>query len=145
MPLTLHEALPLGMCLATQELLDVKKFLLNFCDGILLKSTDDSLKRRISQIKRDLNAFKVQDKFLDGYKAVLLNNMDRIINLTISRFSKLKPNEVEKIVKSVKEIMEKILNAQKFEDFLPLEAEFKKKVTLPLYELYIEVQKRHMG
>jgi len=133
------------MCLATQELLDVKKFLLNFCDGILLKSTDDSLKRRISQIKRDLNAFKVQDKFLDGYKAVLLNNMDRIINLTISRFSKLKPNEVEKIVKSVKEIMEKILNAQKFEDFLPLEAEFKKKVTLPLYELYIEVQKRHMG
>ncbi|MCD6403060.1 MAG: hypothetical protein J7K98_01885 [Candidatus Aenigmarchaeota archaeon] len=140
--LTLHDALPLGLCLTTQELLDVKKFLLNFCDGILLKSNDEVLKRKIANVKRELNAFKVQQKFLEGYKAVVLNNLDRIMNLVVSRFSGVDEREVENIINKAKQLMNKVLNAQSFEDLIGLDQEFKKDITLPVYELYLKAEKR---
>ncbi len=139
--ITLHESSLLGFCLVTQELLDHKKFILNFCDGVILKSSDTSLKQPLVEMKKELNSFKVQKKFLDGYKAILLYNMDRILNMTVSRFAKVDPKSVEKIVESIKSIMKKVSTLQDFDSFSGLDAEFKKKVTLPIYELYIKSEK----
>ena len=143
---TLHEMRLLALCQVTYELLDVKKFLLGFCDGILLSSDEknDILKRLLSEVKKELNSFRVQKKFFDGYKAVVLSNMDKIINLVQARFQKMYPREVENILASLRDFMKKILNATDFEKLVGMDAKFKREVLLPIYELHLKQEKKRL-
>jgi len=141
MVVTMHEIAPLGLCMITEEMLDAKRFLLNFCDNIIIRSEDQRLKSQLTTIKKELNAIRTQPKFFEGYKAVILNNIDRIINLTKSRFEKIDFKIVGSVINDGKEIMKKVLNAQSFDELMSLAPEFKRKITLKVYELYLKAQK----
>lgn len=141
MVVTMHEIAPLGLCMVTEEMLDAKRFLLNFCDNTIIRSEDQRLKSQLTAIKKELNAIRTQPKFFEGYRAVILNNIDRIINLTKSRFEKMDFKIVGHVVNDGKEIMKKVLNAQNFDELMSLAPEFKRKITLKVYELYLKAQK----
>jgi len=141
MTLTMHDTKPIGLCISTQELFDTKRYLLNFCDGLLLRGNDPTLKTKLTIVKRELNAFRTQQKFLDGHKAVIVSNIDKIIGL-VDRYSKANPNEVEEVKNNGKNLIQKVLGAQAFDDILKLEGEFKGKITLPIYQLFIYDLKR---
>jgi len=49
---------------------------------------------------------------------------------------------VERLVINGKDMIKKILRANNFEDILAMEGEFKSKITLPVYELFIKSLKR---
>jgi hypothetical protein len=138
----MHDIKPIGLCMMTQELFDTKKFILNYCDNILLREKDASLSGKINAIKRDLNSIRTQPKFLDGYKAVLINNIDKIIALVESRYAKTFSDDVELVKKSGKNIIERITNAQSFDEIAILEDVFKTNVVLPTYRLFIDDMKK---
>jgi len=142
MSLTMHDIKPIGLCITTQELFDTKKFLLNYCDNILLRGKDPALSNRLNVIKRDLNSVRTQPKFLEGYKAVLINNIDKIIALVESRYAKTFSEDVELVKKSGKNIIERITNAQSFDEIAILEDVFKTNVVLPTYRLFIDDMKK---
>jgi hypothetical protein len=142
MVVTMHEVAPISLCMVTQDLFDTKKFLLGFCDNLILKDDDQKLKQKLTSIKRELNAYRTQKNFLDGYKAIIINNLDKIMTLVKSRFSKIDSQSTSQIADSCKKLMEKIMNSESFDDIAALEAEFKKNVTLPVYELFITSLKR---
>ncbi len=141
MVLTMQDTRPIGLCLATQDLFDTKRYLLNFCDGLLLRGNDPTLKTKLTIVKRELNAFRTQQKFLEGHKLVIVNNIDKIIGL-VDRYSKANPNEVEEVKTNGKNLIQKVLVVQGFDDILKLENEFKSKITLPIYQLFIYDLKR---
>ncbi|MEM5829413.1 MAG: hypothetical protein QW040_02130 [Candidatus Aenigmatarchaeota archaeon] len=128
--------MPIGLCIATQELLDAKRFRNNFCDFTIFKYKDLKFVGRIIEIKRQLNSSSLEKNFLEGHKTAILSNMDKIISLVISRYVNLDAKAVEKIVESTKEIMGKVLDAENFEQLASLEPEFKSKITLKVYELF---------
>ncbi len=142
MSLTMHDIKPIGFCLITQELFDTKKFLLNYCDNILLRGRDASLSNKINTLKKELNSIRTQPKFLDGYKAVLINNIDKIIALVESRYAKTFSDDVELVKKSGKNIIERIINAQSFDEIAILEDVFKSNIVLPTYRLFIDEMKK---
>ena len=84
MTLTLHDITPLGLCIATQNLFDAKRFQQNFCDNMLLRARDKTLEPKIVSLKRELNSSVNQKKFLDGYKVVIADNMDKIFSIVSS-------------------------------------------------------------
>jgi len=108
--LTLNDIKPIGLCITTQELFDTKRFLYNYCDGLILRSKDSNLVNDLTAFKRELNSLRTQIKYLAGFKAIVTSNIDKI------------PNN--------------------FEDILAMENEFKSKITLPVYELFIKSLKR---
>ncbi|MFH8080719.1 MAG: hypothetical protein QXO84_02455 [Candidatus Aenigmatarchaeota archaeon] len=142
MSLTIHDIKPIGLCIATQELFDTKKFILNYCDNLLLRGKEPSLASKINTIKRDLNSIRTQPKFLDGYKAILISNIDRIIALVESRYGKTFSDEVDLVKKSGKNIIEKIINAQSFDEISLLEDVFKTNIVHPTYRLFVEDMKK---
>jgi len=137
----MHDTKPIGLCVATQELFDTKRYLLNFCDGLLLRGNDLALKTKLTAVKRELNAYRTQQKFLEGHKTVIVSNIDKIIGL-VDRYSTANPNEVEEVKRSGREIMQKVLNMGTFDEILKLEDQFKSKITLPVYQLFINDLKR---
>ncbi|HDJ96752.1 MAG TPA: hypothetical protein ENG45_01625 [Candidatus Aenigmarchaeota archaeon] len=141
MVVTMHEAFPLGLCMVTESMLDAKRFLLNFCDNTIIRDEDQELKSRLKNVKKELNGIRTQPNFFDGYKTVILDNIDKIIGIVKSRFEKIDPKIVGPVVKDGKEIMKKVLNSQSFDDLVPLSNEFKRKITLRVYELYLKSQK----
>jgi len=141
MPLTLHDIKPIGLCVTTEELFDTKRFIHNYCDGLILRGKDLQLCNDLTMLKRQLNAFNTQRKFFDGYKAIITSNIDKIIGLVSSRYG-YEPQDVEKIRMNAKDMIKKVIRAESFEEILGLENEFKTKVTLPTYELFIRDLKR---
>lgn len=141
MVVTMHEVAPLGLCMITEDMLDAKRFLLNFCDNLIIRGDDQRLKSRLTDIKKELNAIRTQQKFFEGYRAVILNNIDRIINLTKSRFERVDPKIVGSVVNDGKDMMRRVLNTQSFEELTRLAPEFKRKITLRVYELYLKTQR----
>lgn len=137
MPVTLNDSRPIGLCVATEELFDTKRFLVNYCDGLILREQDQLLKNRLISVKRELNSFRSQDKFFDGYKAIIVNNMDKIIGLVSSRYSNMWINETDQIVNGCKNLISKTLRAKNFDDISKLGADFRSNVTLPTYKLFI--------
>ena len=137
----MHDTKPIGLFVATQELFDTKRYLLNFCDGLLLRGNDLALKTKLTAVKRELNAYRTQQKFLEGHKTVIVSNIDKIIGL-VDRYSTANPNEVEEVKRSGREIMQKVLNMGTFDEILKLEDQFKSKITLPVYQLFINDLKR---
>lgn len=142
MVITMHEVAPISLCMVTQDLFDTKKFLLGFCDNLILRGDDQKLKQKLISIKRELNAYSTQKNFLDGYKAIIINNLDKIITLVKSRFSKINSQSTSQIADNCKKLMEKIMNSESFDDITLLEAEFKKNIMLPVYELFITSLKK---
>jgi len=142
MALTLNDIKPIGLCITTQELFDTKRFLHNYCDGLILRGKDTSLTNDLTAFKRDLNSFRAQLKFLNGYKAIITSNIDKILGIATSRYSKDEPRMVERLVMNGKDIIRKTLKTNNFEEILAMESEFKSKVTLPMYELFIKSLKR---
>jgi len=137
MPLTLHDITPVGLCIATQNLFDAKRFQQNFCDNMLLRSRDKTLEPKIVSLKRELNSSFNQKKFLEGYKVVIVDNMDKIFSIVSSRYASLDLRLVEGIISNGKKLIDKVLSTDNFETIASLESEFKSKITLPVYELFI--------
>ncbi len=142
MVLTLNEIRSIGLCVTTQELFDTKRFLYNYCDSLILRGKDDQLKNNLIGVKREMNALTTQRKFLDGYKAIITNNIDKILSLVSSRYEKIEPNDVRKIGMNGRDLIKKTLKSNSFEEILSLEGEFKSKITLPTYELFLNELKR---
>jgi len=142
MALTLHDLTPIGLCVVTQELMDTRKFQNGFCDNTIMKTRDEDLKDKLVSIKRELNSYSTESRFLQGHKAVIVNNMDKINALVISRFGQQDLRAVENIVAYSKDLMTKVLNASSFDDISALEPTFRSKVSLPVYDLFLQYMKK---
>jgi len=137
MTLTLHDITPVGLCIATQNLFDAKRFQQNFCDNMLLRARDRVLEPKIVSLKRELNSSANEKKFLDGYKVVIVDNMDKIFSIVSSRYASLDLRLVESIISNGKKLIERVLSAESFETIASLESDFRSEITLPVYELFI--------
>ncbi len=142
MTLTLHDITPVGLAIATQELFDTRRYQQNFCDHLLLRIKDKDLSPSVSDIKRELNSMQTQKKFLEGHKAAIISNMDKIMSLVAGRYSSMDMRVSEKVVESAKDLVRRVAFATTFEDIARLEPLFKSGVTLPVYELFINYMKR---
>jgi len=142
MTLTLHDITPIALCIATQDLFDARRFQTNFCDNLLLRARDKYLGPKLSSLKRELNSYTAEKKFLEGHKTAIINNIDKIIALVSSRYLQIDMKLGENIISSGKELIEKVMSANSFEDISKLEPEFRSKITLSVYKLFIEYMKR---
>jgi hypothetical protein len=86
-------------------------------------------------MKRDLNSSATQVKFLDGYKLVLVRNLDKIMSLVQSRYSSIDEATVDKILTSCRQLIKKVLVAENFQKIQELEPTFKKEVLFKVYSL----------
>ncbi len=145
MPLTIRDMKPVGLCITTEELFDTKRFLGNFCDGLLMADIDSGLKNRINYVKREMNAFRTRNNFLHGYKTILADNIDKILRIVASRYKKSNFKEVNQIITDGRDLVRKILNAQEFENIADLEVDFKNKISLPVYHLFLENLRKERG
>jgi hypothetical protein len=142
MSVTMVDMQPVGMCLATQDLFDAKRFQRNFCDTLLMRVRDKGMEEILVSAKRELNASATEKKFLDGYKVVIVNNIDKILSLVASRYAQIDYRTVEEIVASGKDLMKRVMFSDNFGHIAALESIFKSKVSLPTYHLFIEYMKR---
>lgn len=142
MTLTLHDITPVGLCIATQELFDAKRYKLNFCDHLLLRAKDVNLSSPVADLKRELNSTQNEKKFLEGHKAAIISNMDKIMSLVTARYGSMDMRVSENVVNNSKDLMRRVMFATTFEDIARLEPNFKSGVTLPVYELFMNSMKR---
>jgi len=133
--ITLAELTPLAFCIQTDDLFDFKVFQSSFGDHIVLRERNPELSEFIVQMKRDLNSSMNQVKFLDGYKLVLVRNLDKIMSLVQSRYSSIDEVTVDKILTSCRQLIKKVLVAENFQKIQELEPIFKKDVLLRVYSL----------
>ncbi|MCS7105858.1 MAG: hypothetical protein NZ942_00880 [Candidatus Aenigmarchaeota archaeon] len=136
MPITLADITPIALCISTQELFDAKRFQLNFCDNLLLRAKDEVLEPTLTKIKRELNTKALEKKFLDGYKVVIISNIDKILGLVASRYAKIDLKLTQNVITEGKDLIERVSSAQSFEEIAKLEPIFKSKITLPVYEMF---------
>ena len=137
--ITMQEMEPLALCIVTQQMFD-RRFRTAFCDNTLLRERDLKLEPELMRIKRDMNSGLTERKYLEGHKANILNNIDRIIAL-VPRYAKADMHGAEAVVRNGKEMMHKVLSSESFEDISSMDAEFKTKMTLAVYELYSRYSK----
>ena len=138
----MQEVIPIGLCIATQDMIDAKRFRQNFADNLILRARDRALEPKITPIKRELNSSIHQKKYLEGHKTAIVNNVDKIIALVASRYAELDLNLVDSIVYNGKLIIEKVLNADSFDKIAELDPVFKSKIALPVYDLFIRHLKK---
>ncbi|MEM5794527.1 MAG: hypothetical protein QXS48_00150 [Candidatus Aenigmatarchaeota archaeon] len=142
MPITLADITPIALCISTQELFDAKRFQLNFCDNLLLRARDEILEPTLVKIKRELNTKGLEKKFLEGYKAIIISNIDKILGLVASRYSKIDLKLSQSVIMEGKDLIEKVSLAESFEEIAKLEPVFKSKITLPVYEMFLSYLKQ---
>ncbi|MEM7818699.1 MAG: hypothetical protein QW403_00945 [Candidatus Aenigmatarchaeota archaeon] len=142
MPITLADITPIALCISTQELFDAKRFQLNFCDNLLLRARDEILEPTLTKIKRELNTKALEKKFLEGYKAIIISNIDKILGLVASRYSKIDLKLSQSVIMEGKDLIEKVSLAESFEEIAKLEPVFKSKITLPVYEMFLSYLKQ---
>jgi len=133
--ITLAELTPLAFCIQTDDLFDFRVFQSSFGDHIVLRERNLELSEFIVQMKRDLNSSMNQVKFLDGYKLILVRNLDKIMSLVQSRYSTIDGATVDKILTSCRQLIKKVLVAENFQKIQELEPTFKKEVLLKVYSL----------
>jgi hypothetical protein len=134
--ITFQEIEPIGLCIATQGLFD-KRFRSNFGDTMILRDKDAALEPTLMKIKRELNSGMSERKYLEGHKMAIVNNIDKILALA-GRYVSTSINETDAIVTNGKGLMKKVLNAESFDEIGTMEGEFKSKITLPVYELFMK-------
>ncbi len=110
MPITLNDVKPISLCITTEELLDSKRFLYNFCDTLIMRGKDNRLREDLECVKKEMNDFRTQLRFLNGYRTVIINNIDKIMALIDSRYYKIDPVKVDRIKMDGKDLIKKILN-----------------------------------
>ena len=142
MMLTMQEVIPIGFCIATQDLMDARRFQQNFADNLVLRARDRTLEPKLTPIKRELNSSIHQKKYLEGHKTAIVSNIDKIIALVAARYAELDLNLVDSIAYNGKLIIGKVLNADSFEKIAELDPVFKSKITLPVYDLFIRHLKK---
>lgn len=138
MHITMTDMMPVSLCLATEELFDANRFQRNFCDYSTLRARDSALEEVVSPIKRELNSVRGDEKFMEGYKAVIISNIDKILSLATSRYSSMGIKSTEALVKEGRNLMRRVSEARSFKDIEVLEPLFKGKVLIPVYELFTE-------
>ena len=141
MSLTINDITPIGLCLATQELFDAKRYCQNFCDTTLMKSDDRGLKDSIAPLKKELNSGN-QRKYLEGHKAAIVSNIDKILALAATRYSQINFKTIESIVAEGRSLMKKVMFASSFDELNSLEPVFRSKISLAVYSLFLESMKR---
>jgi len=139
--ITLSELTPLAFCIQTDDLFDFRTFQSTFGDHIVLREKNPELSELIIQVKREVNSSVNQLKFLEGYKLVLIRNLDKIMSLVESRYSNVDRATVEKILTSCRQLMKKVLIAENFQKISELEPTFKKEVLLKVYSLLSQTLK----
>ena len=140
MPLTMQDIKPVSLCIATEELFDSKRFRENFCDNLVLKARDKEIEELVSPLKKEIT-LRNPKKFLEGYKAVIMSNIDKILSLVSARYSSVDFKKVEDIVKSGKELIKKVYFAESFEEINSLGEIFRRKISLPTYSLFISAMR----
>lgn len=138
----MQEVIPIGLCVATQDLIDARRFRQNFCDTLILRGRERALIEKLTPFKQELNSRMHQSKYLEGHKAVIISNIDKIISVTASRYAQMDPNTVSSIVENGKVIIIKVMAALSFDEIAQLENVFKSKITLPVYDLFTRNLKR---
>jgi hypothetical protein len=141
MVVTINDILPVSICLVTDDLLDTRRFRLNFGDNTIMRSRDPKLEPRLTKLKRELNSMMTEQNFLQGHKTAIISNMDKILSI-VSRYVNTDLHETEGVITNGKAIMDKIIFAESFEDLNKLEPEFKSKVMLPVYSLFIKSMRK---
>jgi hypothetical protein len=139
--ITLAELTPVALCIQTDDLFDFKTLQSSFGDHIVLRERDQELSELIIQTKRELNSTLQQTKFLDGYKLVLVRNLDRIMSLVQSRYSSIDKDATDKILMSCRNLIKKVFIAENFQKIQELEPIFKREVLLKVYALFSQTQK----
>jgi hypothetical protein len=139
--IALAELTPVALCIQTDDLFDFKTLQSSFGDHIVLRERDQELSELIIQTKRELNSTLQQIKFLDGYKLVLVRNLDRIMSLVQSRYSSIDKDATDKVLMSCRNLIKKILIAENFQKIQELEPIFKREVLLKVYALFSQTQK----
>jgi hypothetical protein len=139
--ITLAELTPVALCIQTDDLFDFKTLQSSFGDHIVLRERDQELSELIIQTKRELNSTLQQIKFLDGYKLVLVRNLDRIMSLVQSRYSSIDKDATDKVLMSCRNLIKKVLIAGNFQKIQELEPIFKREVLLKVYTLFSQTQK----
>jgi hypothetical protein len=139
--ITLAELTPVALCIQTDDLFDFKTFQSSFGDHIVLRERDQELSELIIQTKRELNSTLQQTKFLDGYKLVLVRNLDKIMSLVQSRYSSIDKGATDKVLMSCRNLIKKILIAENFQKIQELEPIFKREVLLKVYALFSQTHK----
>jgi hypothetical protein len=138
----MQEVIPIGFCIATQDLMDARRFQQNFADNLVLRARDRTLEPKLTPIKRELNSSMLQKKYIEGHKTVIVSNIDKIIALVAARYAELDLNLVDSIAYNGKLIIAKVLSADSFDKIAELDPVFKSKITLPVYDLFIRHLKK---
>lgn len=138
--ITMQELEPLALCMTTQNLFE-KRFRSNFGDNLILRSRDPNLEPSLIRIKRELNSGATEQKYLEGHKMNIINNIDKIMAL-VSRYSRMDIRIVETTVENCKDMMRKVIVAESFDEIGSMEAMFKSQILLPVYELFVKQSKR---
>jgi hypothetical protein len=139
--ITLAELTPLAFCIQTDDLFDFKMFQSSFGDHIVLRERNPELSEFIVQSKRELNSTMQQIKFLEGYKLVIVRNLDKIMSLVESRYSSVDKAAVDRILTACRQLIKKVLVAENFQKIQELEPIFKKEVLLRVYSLFSQTLK----
>lgn len=135
---TLADIAPLAFCIQTDDLFDVKNFQSSFGDHLLLREREAEFEEFLMDMKRRINLSTTQREFLEGYKLVLVRNLDKIMSLVSSRYSTLDKKSVDLIVSALKQIIRKVLVAEDFQKIQELEPNFRRNVMLPVYSLFLK-------
>ena len=141
----MSEIMPVGLCIATQELFDTKRYCQNFGDHLLLRVKDKNLDYYLVPFKRELNDSVNSKKFLEGHKAAIINNIDKIISLVTGRYAQINYKTAESIANEGRALIKKLLFVDSFQQISALEPAFKSKISLPVYSLFLESTKRKIG
>ncbi len=136
MVVNLNDVMPVGLCQATQELFDVRRFKANFGDFLILRANDKTIGPKVNLLKKDVNSLLTEEKFFEGHKAVIISNIDKILSLVSSRYMQVDMRVAEGVVNNGKQLIEKVMESVSFEDLGRLEPEFKTRITFPVYELF---------
>ena len=137
----MHDVAPVGLCIVTQDLLDIRRYKGDFGDFMMLRMKDKNIEMQIFDLKRQLNSRTSEMKFLEGHKAVIVSNIDKIISLVSSRYSQINLRQTEKIIEAAKDVMSRVMMASNFDQIAELEPVFRSKVTLPVYDLFVDYLK----
>ena len=137
--MTMQEMEPLALCIVTQQMFD-RRFRTGFCDNTLLRDRDLKLEPEILRMKREMNSGMTERKYLEGHKANIINNIDRIVAL-VARYAKADVHGTEAVMRNGKDIMRKVLAADSFDEISSMDAEFKTRITLAVYELFVRHSK----
>lgn len=139
--ITIADLTPIAFCIQTDDLFDFRSFKSGFGDYITLMEKDRELSNFIIPMKRELNS-QDQRNFLNGYKLVIIRNLDKILSLVKSRYERIDSKTVEKIIEEGKKLIRDVILAEDFERISSLEPRFKSKIMLPTYSLFNKLLER---